>query len=69
MLEANKPVFEYNHYVEGKQSYRQYEMIFLYHNGLFCRCCGVQLGYHQLVRMIERLRRIQTKQKAIILKI
>jgi hypothetical protein len=61
MLEASKPAFEYNQYVEGKQYCRQYD-IFLYRNGLFCPCCGVQLRLPSTGKNgEERLRLIQSK--------
>ena len=37
-----KPSFEYNQYIDGKKYCRRCE-IFLYYNGIFCPCCGMQL--------------------------
>jgi len=37
-----KPSFEYDQYIVGKKYCRRCE-VYIYHSGLFCPCCGMQL--------------------------
>ena len=37
-----KRSFEYDQYIVGKKYCRRCE-VYIYHNGLFCPCCGMQL--------------------------
>lgn len=39
---VSKPSFEYNQYILGKKYCRRCE-VYIYHSGLFCPCCGMQL--------------------------
>jgi hypothetical protein len=39
---VSKPSFEYNQYILGKKYCRRCE-VYIYHHGLFCPCCGMQL--------------------------
>jgi len=60
---GSKPSFEYNQYILGKKYCRRCE-VYIYHSGLFCPCCGMQLRRTPASKNgKERLRR---KKKVLI---